>query len=148
MSTRIPDHLKQRTSQLKRETYASCLAYRDPRTPWYTRILIACVIIYVFRPIELIPDFIPVIRYLDDLILVPLGLVLSIKMIPPTVLADCRQKANTMIAQENQRNRVATSIVILAWVLFVSFAVLFAARLMADWIGVVSWWITWFIGIS
>ena len=77
---------KQRARQLKMETYAIYLAYRDPRVPWYARLFAACVVGYAFSPIDLIPDFIPVLGYLDDLIMVPVGIFFALKMIPPPVM--------------------------------------------------------------
>ena len=81
---------KRRAGQLKRETYAMYLALRDPRVPWYARLVAACVVGYAFSPIDLIPDFVPVLGYLDDLIIVPLGIALALKMIPADVMAECR----------------------------------------------------------
>jgi uncharacterized membrane protein YkvA (DUF1232 family) len=87
---------RQRARQLKRETYALYLAYRDPRVPWYAKLLAACVVAYAFSPIDLIPDFIPVLGTLDDLVLVPLGIALSVKLIPPQVMVECRARAAAM----------------------------------------------------
>ncbi len=84
--------LKSRVRQLRREVHALVLAARDPRTPWYAKWLVAGVVAYALSPIDLIPDFIPVLGYLDDLILVPLGIVIAIKLIPPQVLAECRAR--------------------------------------------------------
>ncbi len=84
---------KQRAKVLKKETYSLFLAYKDPRTPWYAKVFTGLVVAYAFSPIDLIPDFIPVLGYLDDLILVPLGITLAIKMIPSEVLADARKQA-------------------------------------------------------
>lgn len=77
--------LKHKAKQLKRETYAIYLACKDPRVPWYAKYLAAVVLAYAFSPIDLIPDFIPVIGYLDDLIILPTGIWLVLKMIPPDV---------------------------------------------------------------
>lgn len=90
---------KQRAMQLKTETYALYLAYQDPRTPWYARWFAALVVGYAFSPIDLIPDFIPVLGYLDDLILVPLGAALVLKMIPSDVLAESREKAKDVMSE-------------------------------------------------
>ena len=79
---------KQQLKLLKQETYAIYIACKDPRVPWYARLLAAAVVAYAFSPIDLIPDVIPVIGYLDDLILVPWGIALVIKMIPPDVLVE------------------------------------------------------------
>jgi uncharacterized membrane protein YkvA (DUF1232 family) len=106
---------QQRVSQLKTETYALFLAYRDPRTPWTARIFAACVVAYAFSPLDLIPDFIPVLGYLDDLILVPLGIALAIKMIPPAVMADSRVRAQEMLGQDRPRSWIAGAAIIAIW---------------------------------
>lgn len=85
--------LKARAQALKTELKALQIAYRDPRTPWAARACVLLVVGYALSPIDLIPDFIPVLGYLDDLILVPLGLALAIRLIPAEVLADARQTA-------------------------------------------------------
>jgi uncharacterized membrane protein YkvA (DUF1232 family) len=73
---------KRRARLLKTEVYAIYLAYRDPRTPWYARLFAAVVVAYAFSPLDIVPDFIPVLGYLDDLVLIPLGVALAIKMMP------------------------------------------------------------------
>ena len=80
----------------------------------YAKILAACVVGYAFSPIDLIPDFIPVLGLLDDLILIPIGIALVLKMIPAEVMADCRQKAGEMI--DKPTNWYAASVIILIWV--------------------------------
>ena len=119
---------KQRARQLKVETYALYLAYRDPRTPWYARLWAACVVAYAFSPIDLIPDPIPVIGYLDDLVLVPLGIMLALKMIPSPVLAECREKAQAAMSQDRPPNWLAASTVIATWILLAALAVVFILR--------------------
>ena len=84
---------RQRVRLLKQETFALYLAYKDPRVPWYARVWLAIVVGYAFSPIDLIPDFVPILGYLDDLILLPLGILIAIKLIPEPVLAECRLKA-------------------------------------------------------
>ena len=76
--------------RLEREVYALYLACRDPRTPWHAKALAAGVVAYAFSPIDLIPDFIPVLGYLDELVLLPLGVLLVRRMIPEAVMTDCR----------------------------------------------------------
>lgn len=85
--------LRGRARRLKSETYALYLAYRDPRVPWYAKLIVASVVAYAFSPIDLIPDFIPVLGYLDDLVLIPVGIALALKLIPPDVMAECRERA-------------------------------------------------------
>ena len=82
---------KLRARAFKREVRAVYLAMRDPRTPWYARLLAGAVVAYAFSPIDLIPDPIPVLGYLDDLVLLPLGIALALKLIPAQVMAECRQ---------------------------------------------------------
>jgi uncharacterized membrane protein YkvA (DUF1232 family) len=76
--------LKQRARLLKSETFALYLAARHPQTPWYAKFLAAGIVAYAFSPIDLIPDFIPILGYLDDLILIPIGIALVIKLVPVT----------------------------------------------------------------
>lgn len=119
---------KQRAKQLKKETYALYLACKDPRTPWYARLLAACVVGYAFSPIDLIPDFIPVLGYLDDLILVPLGIAVVLKMIPPPVLAECRDRAQAAMDQGKPTNWAAAVVVIAVWLLLVALAIVVGVR--------------------
>jgi uncharacterized membrane protein YkvA (DUF1232 family) len=85
--------LKRWARRLKVEVYALYLAYKDPRVPWYARAFAAVVVAYAFSPIDLIPDPIPILGYLDDLVIIPLGVALAIRMIPPPVLVECREEA-------------------------------------------------------
>ncbi len=89
----ILDRLKERARQFKREAHAIAIAARDPRTPWYAKALIFFVVAHTFSPIDLIPDFVPVLGYLDDLIITPGGLWLALRLIPPEVMADARTAA-------------------------------------------------------
>jgi uncharacterized membrane protein YkvA (DUF1232 family) len=86
------ERLKQAARKLKNEITVLCVVYRDPRTPWYAKTLIAVVIAYSLSPIDLIPDFIPILGYLDDLILVPLGIALAIKLTPKEIFDEAREK--------------------------------------------------------
>jgi len=85
--------VKEKARELRLQSYALFLACRDPRTPWYAKAIAAAVAAYAFSPIDLIPDFIPVLGYLDDLVIVPLGIALAIRLIPREVLEDCRREA-------------------------------------------------------
>ena len=109
------ERLKRQARRLKTETYAVYLAYRDPRVPLYARVFAALVVGYALSPIDLIPDFIPFLGYLDDLILVPLGLTLVLRMIPDEVLTECREKARTL--EDKPVNRKAAAIVVFIWLL-------------------------------
>ncbi|MEZ2233527.1 YkvA family protein [Microcoleus sp.] len=110
--------LKQVARKLKKETYAIYLASIDPRVPWYARMLAGVTVAYAFSPIDLIPDFIPILGYLDDLIIVPLGIWLVIKMIPPQVLAECREQATAQIKREKRINRAAAVVIVAIWIGF------------------------------
>lgn len=101
--------------QLKAETLAIYFACKDDRVPWYIRMFAVCVVAYIFSPIDLIPDFIPIFGYLDDLILVPLGIMLVLKMIPPIVLAECREKAKMQINQQKPISLVAAAVIVMLW---------------------------------
>jgi uncharacterized membrane protein YkvA (DUF1232 family) len=118
---------KQRARQLKKETYAIYLACKDPRVPWYARVFAGFVVAYAFSPIDLIPDVIPILGYLDDLVLVPLGIMLVLKMMPPAVLAECREKAEAAMAQGKPTSRLAALVIVGIWLLLGIFAVVWVA---------------------
>ena len=107
---------KERARGLRREVYTLYFAYRDPRVPWYAKALAACVVGYAFSPIDLIPDPVPILGYLDDLVLVPLGVLAVRRMIPEEVLAECRQRADALIRQGKPINWIAAGVVIALWV--------------------------------
>lgn len=117
--------LREWARAIRRDVHALYLAGRDPRVPWYAKALAALVAGYALSPIDLIPDFIPVVGYLDDVILVPLGIVLVIRLIPPEVMAEHRDAA--AVAQHRPVSRVAAIVVISAWVV----AAVVSARLLA-----------------
>jgi uncharacterized membrane protein YkvA (DUF1232 family) len=100
--------------RLKREVYALWLAAKDPRTPWYARLVVALVVAYALSPLDLIPDFIPVLGLVDDLVLVPLGIALAVKLIPGNVLDEARAAADTLISTR-PRSRVGMGIVAGLW---------------------------------
>jgi len=107
--------LKQRARHLKAETFALYLAARDPRTPWYAKLLVAGIVAYAVSPIDLIPDFVPVLGYLDELILIPAGITLAIKLVPASVLADCRAKAQETFRNRKPVSRVAGVVIVVIW---------------------------------
>lgn len=106
---------KQKFKSLKQELMALYLACKDPRTPWYAKALGICIVAYAASPIDLIPDPIPVLGYLDDLILIPLGIIIVRRMVPPTVLAECREKAEGL-TQQKGKNWIAATIIIAIWI--------------------------------
>src|SRR5262245_18834770 len=109
---------------IKRDAYALYLAGRDPRTPWYAKALAVCVAGYALSPIDLIPDFIPVLGYLDDAIIVPLGILAVVKMIPPEVMAESRTAA--ALKADRPVSWVAAIVVATIWTL---------SFVLAGWVG-------------
>jgi len=109
---------KRQARALKADTYALYLAYRHPRTPRKARIFAVLVVAYAFSPIDLIPDPIPVLGYLDDLLLVPLGIYLALKMIPPDIMDECRQRAKDEVGSDKPVFRGAAAVIVLIWLLF------------------------------
>jgi uncharacterized membrane protein YkvA (DUF1232 family) len=107
--------IKKRVAGLRTKTYTVYLAARDPRTPWYAKVLAIAVVAYALSPIDLIPDFIPGLGYLDDLVIVPLGLALVVKMIPREVMDECALRAAGMAAMTRRARRIAGAVVIAIW---------------------------------
>jgi uncharacterized membrane protein YkvA (DUF1232 family) len=105
---------------IKRDVHALYLASRDPRVPWYAKALAIVVAGYALSPIDLIPDFIPVLGYLDDVILVPLGILLVIRLIPPDIMAKHRELASA--AQDRPVSQTAAVVIAVIWVLSIALA--------------------------
>jgi len=141
MTTKLLNTWKRKTNQLKMEVYAIYLAYKDPRVPWYAKILIVCVIGYAFSPVDKLLNSVPIIGYLDHLILVPLGVVIAFKkMIPPAVFTDCREIAMNRL----KPNWIDGSIIVFMWFLLVSLVIISATWAMKDWNLVLGQWFRWF----
>jgi uncharacterized membrane protein YkvA (DUF1232 family) len=144
MATKFLATWERRANQLKMETYAIYLAYKNPRVPWYAKILITCIIGYAFSPIDRLLHNIPIVGYLDHLILVPLGVVFGFKkMIPPVVSTDCREKARIAVNRK-RLNRVDRSIIIVIWFLVGSLGMISTTWVMKDWNLVLRQWFRWF----
>jgi len=122
--------VKQWAGTVKRDVHAIWLAGRDPRTPWLAKSIALAVAAYAISPIDLIPDFIPIVGHLDDMIIVPVGIVLVIRLIPATLMAEFRQIA--LISSEQPVSRVAATVIIALWVVCL-------ALLMSYWI----FWSNW-----
>jgi len=120
LSIHLIEQWKQRVGQLKVEAYTLYLAYKDPRVPWYVRAFAAYVVARTLSPIDLIPDFIPVLGYLDDLVLTPLGIALALRMIPRAVLDESRERAREVVRQGTPKNWIAAGIVIVVWLLLIA----------------------------
>ena len=111
---RLRQRWRRQATGLKREVYALYLACRDPRVPWYAKALAAGVVAYALSPIDLIPDFVPVLGYLDDLVLIPLGVLVVRALIPSGVMEDCRRRAE--LARVKLVSRAGLVIVVVAWI--------------------------------
>lgn len=118
--------LKQRAHDLKAETFALYLAARDPRTPWYAKLLVAGIVAYAFSPIDLIPDFVPVLGYLDDLILIPVAIALVIRLVPDSVLANCRANAQETFKNAKPVSRVAAAVIVVIWMALAALCIVWA----------------------
>src|SRR5918912_2590280 len=114
---------KRRARQLSAQTYTLYLAYRHPKTPWYAKLFAALIVGYIFSPIDPIPDFIPGVGLLDEMMIVPIGILMAAKMIPRQVMKECQMKAQEVAKGEKPVNRVAAVIVVAAWLLGVALAV-------------------------
>ena len=99
---------------LKRESLALYYAARDPRTPWYAKLLAGAIVAYALSPIDLIPDFIPVLGLLDELLLLPAGIWLALRLVPEPVLAESRMRADA--ALERPTSRTAAVVIVLVWI--------------------------------
>ena len=109
------DRWRSAAKQLKTEIYALELALRDPRTPWYARLTGIAVVAYAFSPLDLIPDFIPVLGLVDDLVLVPLGIWFTLRLIPPQVMMDSRARAQIELTANRPANWTAAAVIVLLW---------------------------------
>jgi uncharacterized membrane protein YkvA (DUF1232 family) len=109
--------LKSYAKKLKQNLFVLYLSYKDSRVPWYAKFVAICVVAYAFSPIDLIPDFIPVLGYLDDLIIVPLGISFALKLIPHLIIEENRVKAEEMRQNGKPKNWFVGIIFIVIWVL-------------------------------
>jgi len=120
---------KQRAGQLETEIHALYLAYRDPRVVWYAKVISIAIVAYALSPIDLIPDFIPILGYADDLIIVTAGVFLIRKIIPKEVMLDCRERAKCE-SINSKAKWVAALIIILLWLLVIYLVVKFIWKLL------------------
>jgi uncharacterized membrane protein YkvA (DUF1232 family) len=110
---------KQKARDLELQTYSLYFAYRDPRVPWYAKGFIGLIVAYAFSPIDLIPDFIPVLGYLDDLVVIPLGVFLALRMIPVQIMEECRAKAKEHLNEEKPQYKFMGVIIIGIWIIVI-----------------------------
>lgn len=109
--------LKNKVSNLKKETYTLYLVYKHPQISWWKRLFLGVVIGYAFCPIDLVPDFIPVLGYLDDLVLVPLGISVALRLIPKEIVDECRKKASEEELEEVPIGKKTALVIILIWII-------------------------------
>jgi uncharacterized membrane protein YkvA (DUF1232 family) len=112
---------KKKAKQLQNEVHVLFLASKDPRVPWYAKILALIIIAYALSPIDLIPDFIPVIGYLDDLVLIPAGIIFLMKIIPKEVMAGYREKVRSQQKITKRIGWIAGSVIVAIWLLIIYF---------------------------
>ena len=108
--------LRQRARELKTELIALALAARDPRTPWYAKLLVAGCVAYALTPVDLIPDAIPVVGLIDDIIFIPIAVAFAVRFVPAPVLHDCRARSREIEARAPKLSRTAWILVTLGWV--------------------------------
>jgi len=125
--SRVSHQLRTWARRLKRETLVLYFAARDARTPWYAKLLAGMVVAYALSPIDLIPDFIPVLGYLDDLILVPAGIALTLRLVPAEVLAEARLRAEKTL--ERPRSIAAAAAIVALWILLAALLVYWLSKL-------------------
>ncbi|MCZ0875191.1 MULTISPECIES: YkvA family protein [Peribacillus] len=124
------DKIKIWARSLKRQIFILYFACKDERVPWHAKVFTACVVAYAFSPIDIIPDFIPILGYLDDVILVPIGIMIALKMIPKSVLTDCEVKAEEMMKKGKPKNWIVGSLIVMIWVFIIIWAIIYIYRLM------------------
>ena len=122
---------KGKAKALKEDVYALYLASKDPRTPWYAKAFAALILGYALSPIDLIPDFIPVLGYVDDLVLVPAGIALLLKMIPREVLEECRERAKAQPSPGSLKNWIAGIVIVLIWITAIGVSLRVVWRILA-----------------
>ena len=125
------EQLRMKARHLKSETLALYLAARHPGTPWYAKLLVTAVVAYALSPIDLIPDFVPILGYVDDLILIPLGIALAMKLIPSGIMAECRLRAQDIMTNGRPISRVAGAVIVCIWIMLIALCGMWAYEVLA-----------------
>jgi len=115
--------IKEKTSELKKQVFALYLAYKKKETPLIAKVFTVIVVAYALSPIDLIPDFIPVLGYLDDFILIPMGVAIALKLIPAKIMEECRKEAGTKLKSDIPEARAAGVIIVMLWILILGFTI-------------------------
>lgn len=113
--------IKEKTSELKKQVFALYLAYKKKETPLISKVFTAIVVAYALSPIDLIPDFIPVLGYLDDFILIPMGVAIALKLIPAEIMEECRKEAEAKLKSDIPEAKVAGAVIVILWILILGF---------------------------
>jgi uncharacterized membrane protein YkvA (DUF1232 family) len=111
------EKIKLRAKQLKKQIVVVYLAYMHKDVKWYKKAFLLLILIYAVSPIDLIPDFIPVLGMLDDIILIPIGIIIAIKIIPETVWEECRINAENGVSIDSKYKKIGAAFIIIIWVL-------------------------------
>mgnify|MGYP001056892439 CR=1 FL=1 len=119
---------RDKARKIRGQTYTLYLAYRHPATPWYAKVFAALVVAYAFSPIDLIPDFIPVLGYLDDILLVPLGITLAMKMIPEEALVSAQEQTAKELENLSPRGNYIAAIIVMIWLILLAMIVIYMIR--------------------
>jgi uncharacterized membrane protein YkvA (DUF1232 family) len=118
--------LKARARALKADAVALYYAARHPRTPWYAKAFVVAIVAYALSPIDLIPDFIPVLGFVDEIVLLPFAIALAVKMIPPDVMAECRARASRERPDGTRAGRIGAAFIILLWLALIALGAIWA----------------------
>ena len=129
------EKLKNRARSLKKEVYTLYLVHKDSRVSWWKRLFLGVVIGYALSPIDLVPDFIPILGYIDDLILVPLGISIALKLIPREIFEDCRAKAMEDKEEEIPIGRKTAIMIIFIWIFGLIFLLIWLIDLVMTFLG-------------
>ena len=125
-------YINTRARQLKTEVSALYFAALHPKTPWYAKALVIAIVAYALSPIDLIPDFIPVVGLLDDILLLPIAIVLALKLVPPEVMAECRARANETGKVTTRAGRIGAVVIVLLWLAVIALTGVWAYRAFAN----------------
>jgi len=118
--------LKEQARRLKAEVLALYLAARHPDTPWYAKLFLIAIVAYALSPIDLIPDFIPVLGLVDEVVLLPFAIVLAVKMVPAGVMSECRARASRQVQAASWMGRIGAALVVLVWLGLIVLAAIWA----------------------
>ena len=128
----MKERLRRWAQQIKRDIHALYLAARDPRVPWYAKVAAIAVAAYALSPIDLIPYFLPIVWYLDELVILPLGILLAVKLVPPDLMVEFRRAAASADA-ERVLGKWGAAVIVLLWVVGLIAAAMWVRNVMRLW---------------